>query len=187
MTSELLWYASRATGVASIVLLTAIVVLGTLLSGRRARPATAAVRTALHRWLSLGMVVFLVVHIVTAVSEGFVKIGWLAVVVPFVSGWQPGWVGLGALAVDLMVALLVTSWLRPRLPERAWRAVHWAAYALWPLALVHGLMLGTANEPVLRGVTIACAAAGASFVAWRSLSSPADRNRRRDVLAGEWS
>jgi methionine sulfoxide reductase heme-binding subunit len=187
MTSELLWYTSRATGVASVVLLTLVVVLGTLLAGRRARPATATVRTALHRWLSLGMVVFLAVHIVTAISEGFVKIGWLAVVVPFVSGWQPGWIGLGALAVDVLLLLMITSWLRPRLPERAWRAVHWAAYALWPLTIVHGLVLGTANEPILRGVTIACAAVGASFITWRSLSSTADRDRRRDVLASEWS
>lgn len=187
MTSELLWYTSRAGGIASIVLLTLVVILGTLLSSRRARPVASTVRMAVHRWLSLALVVFLAVHIVTAVAEGYVKIGWLAVVVPFVSGWQPVWVGLGAVSVDLMVALLVSSWLRHAMPERVWRALHWLTYGLWPAALVHGFMLGTPQEPVLRAVTVACAALGLGAIVVRSRTSHRDRDRRRDVLAGEWT
>ena len=53
------------------------------------------------------------------------------------------WLGLGALAFDLLVALVVTSLLRRRLGLRAWRAVHWLAYACWPVALVHGWGTGT--------------------------------------------
>lgn len=187
MSSELLWYTSRATGVASIVLLTLVLVLGTLLSGSRHSPATTTVKMAVHRWLSLGLLAFLAVHIVTAIAEGYVKIPWLAVVVPFIAGWQPVWVGFGTLAVDLLIATIITSLLRRRLPERLWRALHWLTYALWPLALVHGFALGTANEPVLRGITIACAGLGAGAIAFRSLSTVADRDRRRSVLAQEWS
>lgn len=187
MSSEVLWYASRASGVTSIVLLTAVMALGTLLPTTRHSPATTTVKMAVHRWLSLAVLVFLALHIVTAVFEGFVPISWAAVVVPFTSGWQPLWIGLGALAVDLLAVTVVTSLLRPRLPERLWRGLHWLTYALWPLAIAHGIALGTANEPILRGTTIACAVVGLGAVAVRSVRTHADGDRRRDVLSQEWS
>ena len=127
--NETLWYLSRATGVASIVLLTAVVVLGALVSGRR-RPHgdQATVVMAVHRWISLGMVAFLLTHVATAIVETYVSIDWISAIVPFSSGYETLWVGLGTLAVDVLVAVVVTSWWRHRIPERAWRAVHYAAY-----------------------------------------------------------
>ena len=88
--SSALWYLSRATGVVTIVLLTLVVCLGVVTAGRR-RPhgESATVVMGLHRWLSLGMVVFLGVHITTAIVDGYVSISWLAVVIPFVSGYEP--------------------------------------------------------------------------------------------------
>ena len=56
----------------------------------------------LHRWLSLGMVVFLVVHIATAIAETYVSIDAISAIVPFTSGYETLWVGLGTLAVDLL-------------------------------------------------------------------------------------
>ncbi len=184
-----LWYLSRATGVASIVLLTAVVVLGVLVSGRR-RPhgEHATVVMAVHRWLSLGMVVFLVTHVVTAVVDGFVDLSALAVLLPFSSGYETFWVGLGTLAVDVLVAVLVTSWWRHRLPERAWRVVHYAAYALWPMALAHGIVLGTSDAMLLLGTTMLCGVVGVGAVLWRLLALPHhDRARRDVVLEQEWS
>ena len=75
--------------------------------------------------------------------DGFAPIGWLDAVVPFHSPYRPLWLGLGAVATDLLIALVVTSLLRGRIGYRAWRAVHWTAYACWPVALVHGLGTGT--------------------------------------------
>ena len=69
------------------------------------------------------------------------------VVVPFVGAYRPFWLGLGALALDLLAALIVTSLLRARIGLRAWRAVHWVAYACWPVALVHGLGTGSDVAP----------------------------------------
>ena len=70
MSNELLWYLSRATGITSIALLTAVLLLGVVTSGRR-RPVgeRATILMGLHRWLSLGMVAFLGVHITTAIAE----------------------------------------------------------------------------------------------------------------------
>ncbi len=141
-----LWYLSRGSGVVTLVLLTVTVVLGITTS---ARWATAHwprfVVVGLHRNLSLLAVAFLGLHITTTttVVDGYVPIRWLDVVVPFVSAYKPLWLGLGAIAFDLLAAVLVTSLLRSRLSQPVWRAVHWLAYGCWPVAVVHGLGIGS--------------------------------------------
>ncbi len=186
--NELLWYVSRATGLVSLALLTVVLVLGAVTSGRRApHGERATVLMGLHRWLSLGMVAFLGVHVATAVAETYVSIDAISAIVPFTSSYQTLWVGLGTLAVDLVIAVAVTSWLRHRIPERLWRGVHLTAYLLWPVALVHGFAMGTASEPLLRATTVACGLVGIAALAWRANARHADAARRSDVLRQEWS
>jgi sulfoxide reductase heme-binding subunit YedZ len=96
----------------------------------------------LHRTLALFSVAFLALHIVTAILDPYVSIGWAATVLPFASGYRTLAVGLGTLAVDLGGAVLVTSLIRIRLGWRVWRVVHWLAYAAWPVAFVHALTAG---------------------------------------------
>ena len=186
--NELLWYTSRATGVASVVLLTVVLMLGVVMSGRR-RPhgESATIVTVLHRSLSLGMTVFLGAHIATAIAETYVSIDAISAVLPFTSGYEPLWVGLGTIAFDILLAVVVTSLVRRRLPERAWRRVHLLAYALWPIAVVHGLALGTSDQPILRGATVACGVVGILGVVWRLTAKHHDRQRRITVAAQEWS
>lgn len=133
-----LWYASGATGVVSLVLFTLIAVLGILVNRQGRLPGLPRFAVhGLHRNLSLLMVVFLVVHIVTALAARQHPIPWLSALVPFISGYQRLWVGLGAVAIDLVVALVVTSLLRDRLSPLVWRAVHWLAYAAYPVTIGH--------------------------------------------------
>ena len=135
-----LWYASRATGVVSLLLLTLVVMLGILVNRQGRLPGLPAFAvTGLHRSLSLLAVLFIAVHVATAVIDPYVSIGLAAVVIPFASAYQPLWLGLGAVALDLIAALVVTSLARAHLSRRAWRGIHWLAYAAWPVALVHGL------------------------------------------------
>ena len=98
---------------------------------------------AVHRDVSLLVLVVLVIHIVTSVLDGFAPITLLDGVIPFTSPYRPLWLGLGALSFDLLVAIAVTSIFRRRLGYRAWRAIHWAAYASWPVAVLHGLGTGS--------------------------------------------
>lgn len=81
----------------------------------------------------------------------------------------PGvWLALGALAFDLVAAIVVTSLIRKHLPYRLWRTIHWAAYASWPFAIWHGIGMGSdAATWWLRGVTILCVAWFAGVVVWR--------------------
>jgi hypothetical protein len=163
------WYLSRGTGVVSLLLLTAIVVLGVLGPLRVAAPRWPRFAIdGLHRDLSLLVMAVLVVHIATSVLDGFAPIRWLDAVIPLASRYRPLWLGLGALSFDLLLALVITSLVRRRLGYRAWRAIHWAAYASWPVAVLHGL--GTGTDAVAKWnllLTVVCLAAVLIAVAVR--------------------
>ncbi len=182
-----LWYLSRATGVATLVIFTVVLVLGVLLSGqRRLRPGGQAVAMGVHRSLTLGSVAFLIVHIISAVLDSYVSVGWPAIVVPFASGYERTWMTIGTLSVDILIAVVATSLLRNRISRRLWRGVHLTAYLSWPLAIVHSYALGTSNEPILRGITLGCAAIGVVAVGWRMFATHPDAERRRIVRTKEW-
>jgi hypothetical protein len=167
--SRALWYLTRGFGLVAVVLLTITMVLGLSQAVRFARPGWPRfVVSALHKNASLLALVVLVIHIVTSVLDTYAPIRLVDVFVPFVSRYRPLWLGLGALSLDLLVAVLVTSLLRDRLGHRAWRTVHWAAYACWPLAIVHGL--GTGSDTKLNWVLFVnavCAAAVMAALWWR--------------------
>lgn len=138
--SQALWFLSRGSGLVLLVLFSGVVVLGVAQRlGSVPRRWPRFVVAELHRTLALFAVALLALHVVTAVLDPYVPIGWLATVVPFVSHYRTLWIGLGTLAVDLGAAVLLTSLLRRRLGFAAWRMVHWLAYLAWPVAFVHSL------------------------------------------------
>src|SRR5207248_7040351 len=153
---------ARATGAVALVLLTISVVLGVLDSVRFSlapRWPRFAV-DQLHRDTSLLVIVLLVLHVVTSVLDGFAPISLIDGVIPFNSPYRPLSMALGTLSFDLLLALVATSLLRRRLGYRAWRAIHWLAYASWPVAVLHGVGTGTdVKSWWLLALTIACVAA----------------------------
>jgi methionine sulfoxide reductase heme-binding subunit len=161
--------ASAATGVISMVLLTAVVVLGVLVNRQRRLPGLPRFAgLSLHRYLALLAVGFLTLHILTALAVPFADIGLAAAVIPFTSAREPVWLGLGAVSFDLVIALVVTSLLRRHLGRRTWRAVHWLAYACWPAALAHSVGTGPGmRHGRLLDLAIACLAAVTAAVGWR--------------------
>lgn len=163
------WYTIRATGVVALVLLTLTTVLGILTAGRvRARSWPAFAQADLHRRISLVALVFLAVHVLTSVVDTYVHVGWAAVLVPFTSTFRPLWTGLGTVAVDLLLAVAVSSALRRRIPASTWRALHWLAYGSWVAALVHTFGAGTdAARPWLEVTAGVCVVAVATALAWR--------------------
>lgn len=141
--SQALWFLSRGSGLVLLVLFSCVVVLGVAQRlGSAPRRLPRFVVAELHRTLALFAVALLALHVVTAILDPYVSIGWLATFIPFVSPYRTLWIGLGTLAVDLGGAVLITSLIRRRLGFRAWRAVHWLAYLAWPVAFAHSLTAG---------------------------------------------
>ena len=185
-----LWYASRATGVVALVLLSLVLVLGVAVNRQGRLPGLPRfAATSLHRSVALLAVAFVAVHVGTAIADPFVSIGIAAAVVPFVSPYQPFWLGVGAVSVDLMLALLVTSLLRGRIGRRTWRGVHWLAYACWPAAAAHSIASGTdLRHGWLLDLGAGCVAAVAAALAWRrhrTLHDAPPAQRAGPVLAAE--
>ena len=176
-----LWYLSRGTGVVSMLLLTAAVVLG-VAGPLRARPRVLL--AGLHRNIPLLAIAFVAAHVLTTVADGYAPIGVKDAILPFLSPYRPIWLGLGTVAFDLLLALVATSLLRARIGLRGWRAVHWLAYLSWPVAAMHGLGTGTdAKSGWLVVLTAACTLAVAAAVVLRVVLTPGlDSGRRLAAL-----
>jgi sulfoxide reductase heme-binding subunit YedZ len=167
--STLLWYTTRGAGAVVLLLFSATVVLGLLTNARfQARGWPRFATAALHRDISLLALVFLVLHIVTAVVDPFTHLGLNAALVPFGSYYRTFWLGLGVLAFELMLAIVLTSLARRLIGVRAWRTVHWLAYLSWPVAVLHGVGTGSdASTPWMIGVTVVSVGAVLAALAWR--------------------
>lgn len=187
MNAHTLWYITRATGIVALVVLTASTVLGIVTARRFATERWPRFAWQdLHRRLSLVAVVFIGLHVASTVADGYAPIGWLSAFVPFSSPYRRLWLGFGTAAVDLLLAVGITSVLRARIRQRTWRAVHWLGYASWPLAVVHAL--GTGTDPRLHwvvGLVVLCAAAVVGAGLWRLADGwPARAGLRAGIGSG---
>jgi sulfoxide reductase heme-binding subunit YedZ len=174
-----LWYLGRGTGVAALVLFSVVVALG--IGTRSARPLFGLPRfavLAVHRGASLLSLVFLALHVGTMVVDPNAPLRLVDVLLPFIGPYRPFWLGLGTVAAELLVAVIITSLLRQRIGYRAWRFVHWAAYAAWPVAIVHAVGTGTDNGALWLWLIVAgCAGLVASCLAWRLSTGFLERPR----------
>jgi methionine sulfoxide reductase heme-binding subunit len=165
------WFLMRGSGVVSLLLLTGVMALGIATRGAvRLSSLPRFATLALHRSISLLSVVFIGVHVATAVIDPYAAVRLVDVFVPFGGHSRPLYVGLGALAVDLILALVVTGLLRERIGQRTWRVIHWSAYATWPVAFVHAIGMGSDTSTLwLRALGIGSVAVIVGSVVWRLL------------------
>jgi sulfoxide reductase heme-binding subunit YedZ len=178
-----LWYASRATGIVALLLLTAVMLLGILVTRQGRLPGLPRFAVSgLHRNLSLLAAAFVALHVLTAVADGYVNIPLTAAVVPLTSSYERIWLSLGAISLDLTIALIVTSLLRRHLSRRAWRAVHLLAYLSWPVAWVHSVYSsGDLQHGILLVLALICAIAVVGAIAWRLAAAARDVPRAERV------
>jgi len=178
-----LWYASRATGVVALLLMTAVLLLGLLVTRQGRLPGLPRFAvTGLHRNLSLVAVVFVVLHVLTAVADSYVRIPLISAVVPLASSYERLALGLGAVSLDIMIAVIVTSLLRRHLSRRLWRAVHLLAYVSWPVAWLHSI---TSSTDLRHGwlflTAVGCALLVVAAVLWRLSAASRDVPRAERV------
>lgn len=150
----LLWFANRSTGVVLVVLLTMSTAMGVFSTARASNTRWPRFATqALHRNVSLLTTAMLVVHVATAVIDTFVDIRWYDALVPFLGSYSRLWLGVGAIASDLLIAVVLTSLVRQRLNHRRWRLIHLLSYLGWALGVAHGIGIGTDSGTVW-GLTV---------------------------------
>ena len=177
------WYLTRSTGAVALLLLTLSLVLGVVDVRRWSTERWPRfVVDTLHRNASLLALVFLLLHILTAVLDSFAPISLVNAVIPFTGSYRPFWLGLGALSFDLILAVIFTSVLRRRLGHATWRAIHWLTYASWPIALLHGLGTGSdVKSTWMLVLSIGCLIAVIGAVLVRVAAGWPDQLGRRGV------
>lgn len=173
MTSEALWALGRGTGITALGFMTLSVALG--IATRSGRPLLVLPRFAVadvHRFAALAGTLLVALHVGLLFFDPYAQLRIVDFVVPFLGHYRPVWQGLGTVAVDLLLVVIVTSLLRHRIGLRAFRVVHWATYALWPIALAHSIGNGTDSGRVwflaFAGVCVLIVAAA---LVWRLRSN----------------
>jgi methionine sulfoxide reductase heme-binding subunit len=165
----------RSSGEVTLLLLTAVVVLGI---ARTSLPrVNPVVIEGVHTNLALLVVPFGVIHVVTAIIDPFARLGVLDAVVPFVSAYRPWWLGLGVVSAYLYIAVVVSSWPARRLRRSAWLWIHRSMYVAWGAALIHSLATGSdaRNTIFLLLDLVAVVGVLVSFLAWRVAEGMASR------------
>jgi sulfoxide reductase heme-binding subunit YedZ len=186
MSTQILWFATRGAGVVTLILFSAVTCLG-LLSVARAQSSwwPRFLTVEFHRTLALLSVAFVAIHVATAVFDPFTHLGIAAALVPLASAYRPLPVAFGVVSVWLVGAVIVTSLLRERIGHRLWRAIHWTAYASWPLAVEHTLTAGSdAFSPWLLGVAALSVLAVGTSLLVRATSQGSNRSRLDAVTRG---
>lgn len=171
--SEALWALGRGTGVVALVLFTITLVLG--VATRSGRPVAGLGRFGVadvHRTAALTGTGLVLAHVVSLYFDPYAQLRLVDLVLPFQGSYRPLWLGLGTLALDLLGVITVVSMLRHRVGPRVFKAIHWATYLLWPVALMHALGNGTdAGSTWMTALAVACIGAVSAAVGWRLLPS----------------
>lgn len=166
------WILARASGLTAYALLTASMLAGLVV---KSRPLGAAVKAAAvtdtHRFLTLLALGAIALHAFALMLDSTVRIRLPALLVPGLSPYRPVATALGVLATELAVLIVFSFPLRKRIGARLWRRLHWATYAVFAAATVHGLAAGTDTaRPWVFGLYVGAVAAIVFGTAWRVLT-----------------
>jgi sulfoxide reductase heme-binding subunit YedZ len=167
------WYAVRASGMVAYALLTTTVALGLVLSGRaRLRRWPRFAVEDVHRFASLLTWSFVGVHAVTLLADSYLPFSLVDLIVPGIAPYRPLPTALGVVAAELLAALAVANLLRKRISYGLWRRTHYLNFAVWLLALGHGIAAGSDSDTAWAlALYVSSAALVAGLTAWRILAT----------------
>jgi methionine sulfoxide reductase heme-binding subunit len=167
------WYVSRAGGLVGFGLVTLAVVAGIVLAGRASFPGWPRFAVEdVHRFLGLLAGAFLSIHVLALLADHYLGFTLLQLALPGISPYRPLPTALGVVAAELLLALALTNRFRRAIPYRVWRRAHGLNFAVWGLALGHGLSVGTDSDTRWAlAVYVASAASVAAAGAWRLLGA----------------
>ena len=165
------WYAARAGGLVAFVLLTLATLAGLLLAGRaqNTRWPRFAVEDV-HRFLGLLTGTFIGLHVAVLLVDSYLPFSVAQLVVPGLSSYRPLPTALGVVGAELLLGLALTNRFRARIPYVFWRRAHYVNFAVWALALAHGVTAGADGDTVWALALYAgCGSAVAAASVWRAL------------------
>lgn len=138
------WYLSRASAFVAYVLLWWSMILGLSITSKVARvwPGGPAA-SALHEHASLLGLAFAALHALVLLADQYIGYSLPQILIPFASSYLPLWVGLGQIGLYLMALVTFSFYVRRWIGARTWRTLHFASFAVFVLALAHGLVSGT--------------------------------------------
>jgi sulfoxide reductase heme-binding subunit YedZ len=140
---HLFWITSRAAGGAALLLASASVALGLMMSSKRKTANKRDLRT-LHEALSLTTLAMVALHGLALLGDSYLNPGPAGIAVPFVSAYRPLWTGLGIVAGYGLAVLGLTYYVRDRIGAARWRRLHRLTAVFWLLAIGH--MIGAGSD-----------------------------------------
>jgi methionine sulfoxide reductase heme-binding subunit len=170
------WMLARASGLLAYSALTASTLLGLLVKARPFRSLSRATVTDLHRFVAFTALGALAVHAIALVLDAAMPMPVRALVIPGLSPYRPIWTSAGVIAAELMILIIVSFPLRRFIGAKGWRRLHWATYATYALAAIHGIASGTdTSRPWVTAFYVATIGSVAAAAVWRALVPPPRR------------
>jgi methionine sulfoxide reductase heme-binding subunit len=139
---HLFWITSRAAGGAALLLASASVAVGLMMSSKRKGSNKRDLR-AIHEALSLSTLAMVALHGASLLGDAFLDPGLAGIAIPFISTYRPLWTGIGIVAGYGLAALGFSYYLRDRIGAARWRRVHRLTAVFWLLAIVHTIGAGS--------------------------------------------
>lgn len=188
MSEQIWWYVARAGGIVALILASASVIWGLLLSsGYLNRNPTKKWLLSLHSWLGGMTVIFTAVHVLGLWLDSFIQYSIADLFVPFASSKDPGrWpIAWGVIATYLLLAVQGTSMIMKRLPRKWWRAIHMSSYAVFVMGMVHGAQAGTDSSNIAYiGGMLALVLTTVYLTTYRVLTSRRARRKAIEPVEG---
>jgi predicted ferric reductase len=138
------WEVARAGGLTAYILLSGSVMVGLTLSlNWQSSRWPRLMNTELHNFLTLLASIFVGIHILAVLVDPFTHFGLHEVLLPFASHYRPVWMAFGIVGLYLGIAILLSTWLRPKIGYLVWRRLHMLTLVLFAAVTIHGIATGT--------------------------------------------
>ncbi|MFN8217352.1 MAG: ferric reductase-like transmembrane domain-containing protein [Solirubrobacterales bacterium] len=139
---HLFWITSRAAGGAALLLASASVGVGLMVSSKRRSDNKRDMR-AIHEALSLTTLAMVALHGVALLGDSFMRPGLTGIAIPFAGSYRPLWTGIGIVAGYGLAALGLTYYARDRVGAARWRRLHRLTAVFWLAAVIHTIGAGS--------------------------------------------
>ncbi len=142
---KVFWYLSRGSAIASYWVLWLAMAMGIIITNKMAQiwPGIPPAYEV-HQYTSLFGMALALFHAFILTGDHYIHYTVAQVLVPFASqNYRPTWVGLGQTAFYIWALVNLSFYVRKRIGKKAWRWIHFASYASFLGAMVHGIYSGT--------------------------------------------